>query len=53
MLSIRDNPKDQRRRSFGSFRSLAQEIVDNHEAALKQFREIATNLAPKQADLDT
>jgi len=53
MLSFLNNPKNQRRRSVRSFRSLAQEIVDDLEAALEQFREIATDLAPKQADLDT
>jgi hypothetical protein len=53
MLSFLNNPKDQRRRSVGSFRLLAQEIVDNHKAALEQFREIAPGLAPKEKNLNT
>jgi hypothetical protein len=44
VLSIPDNPKDHSRRSVISFQSLAQEIVDNHEAVLEQFREIAADL---------
>jgi hypothetical protein len=52
MLSFLNNPKDQRQRSVRSFRSLAQEIVDNHEAALEQFRESETDLAANKEDLD-
>jgi phage-related protein len=47
MLSILNNPKDQRRRSVRSFRSLAQEIVDDLEAALEQFRRSARSWMEK------